>query len=488
MPTTTPSRLREALGDSPGDARPTPAQAARAAMARVLRERAALVQDLDGEIARLVDAALARITAQLTAAPSDYQLWVLPRLMEGINRVLDDLAASSATKAADGLRQAWELGTKAVDAPIAAEAAAVAAAPAAPAAPVAPAVVLPTGGTAAAGLGTPDLRQLRAMQNFSTGLIKGATTDTVNAINRQLGQVVLGAQAPFDAIRTVSQLLPDRTSAQVRGIVNSNLATAFNSAAFERLRQQAARDPALKKQWRRSGKLHSRANHDAADGQVQPIDQPFVLVDGHKPGKFVSLMFPGDPKAPIGETIHCGCVALAWKATWKMRTPAAQPKPAAPAPKKKPAVKKVAKPVTSQDRILAAFPRGADGSTATWRDVTGQRLQVDAALFPADVGDKRLTKAGQDLYSYHAVQTLKRPSEIWQQERVDAGAGTLIRERLYLKRFSGAGQQWVGQARFRLQGDTWVPVQAYQAQAAGATADAEMTAARAGARVYPARN
>lgn len=486
--------LREAAGDPPIDPpSPTPAQAARTAMARVLRERAALVQDLDGQIARLVDAALARITALLSGAPTDYQLWVLPRLMEGINRVMDELAASSAVKAADGLRQAWEMGTRVVDAPVAAEATAAAAAGAPGGATGgAPGAAFP-GITSSIGLGTPDLRQLRAMQSFSTGLIKGATTDTVNVINRQLGQVVLGAAAPYDAIRAVSTLLPDRTSSQVRGIVNSNLATAFNTAAFERLRQQAARDPGIRKQWRRSGKLHSRENHDAADGQVQDIDQPFVLVDGHKPGKFVTLMYPADPKAPIGETINCGCVALAWKATWKMRMPAARPRAAdAPAAKPKPAAKRTPKPkpaVTTQDRILAAFPSagGAAGDTRTWRDVTGQRLVIDQRLVPAEIGDARLTKAGQDLFSYTAVQAIKRPTEVWQQERVDTASSQLIQERLLLKRFTAAGQQWVGHATFRRQGDVWVPTGPYRAQAAGASVDAEMTAARAGARVYPAR-
>ena len=466
-----PARLPEASGDDAQDPRAAAAQAARAALAKVLRERMALVQDLDGEIARLVDAALARITAQLSAAPTDYQQWVLPRLMEGVNRILDELAASSAAKSADGLRQAWDAGTRLVDAPVAAEAAAA-----------------PTLTTATVQLGTPDLRQLRALQSVNTALIKGATAETVNVINRQLGQVVLGVAQPFDAIQAVAKLLPDRTSSQVRGIVNSNLAAAFNTAAFNRLQEQAARDPAIRKQWRRSGKLRSRDNHDAADGQVQDVDKPFTLVDGHKPGRFVQLMYPADPSAPIGETIHCGCVALPWKATWKMRTPAAKSytpaeRAARALPVKKAPAPKVAKPVNTQDRILAAF----NPSGPTWRDVTGQQLVVDKRLFPAGIGDPRLTKAGQDLYSYNAVQTLKRPSEVWQQERVDVASGTLIRERLLLKRFSAAGQQWVGQARFRLDGTTWVPTGAYQAQAAGATADAEMTAARAGARVYPAR-
>lgn len=469
--------VREAADDQPPR---DSAAAARAAMAQVLRQRADLARDLDGEIGRLVEQALARLAAELAAAPSDYRAWVLPRLVEAAQRILDELAAAAAAQAAAGLRRAAELGAAVVDAPIAAESATLAVTPITPAAPAAVATAAPS-----VGLGVPQLQQLRAMQHFTTGLIKGATDATVNQINRQLGQVVLGAAAPFDAIRAVSALLPERTRAQVRGIVNTNLATAFNSAAFERLRQQAARDPAIKKQWRRSGKLRSRDNHDAADGQVQDVDKPFVLVDGHKPGRFVELMYPADPAAPVGEVIHCGCVALPWKATWKMRQPAASPRPATPKPPpKKPAAKK-AKPVSStQTRILDAFaPAGG-----TWPDVTGGKLVIDQRLAPAGIGDARLTRpGGVDLYSYNAVQTVKRPTEVWEQQRVDATSGGLIRERLFIKRFEAAGQQWVGQARFAWDGQAWQPLGPYQATAAGADAGPEMTALRAGARVYPAR-
>lgn len=479
MPTPNLQRTPEArAADTPA------AKAARAALAQVLQRRAELGAQLDADIGRLVDDALARIAAQLAAAPSDYTLWVLPRMLDGVQRVMDELAATASAKAADGLRQATVLGNQLVDGPIMAEQAAAAAA-AASAGGGGPALP-PTGAALAAqptaGLGVAQAAQLRAMQNWNTALIQGATADTVKAINRALGQVVLGAAQPYDAIQQVAAQLPDRTRAQVRGIVNSNLATAFNSAADGRLAEVAARDPGLKKQWRRSGKLHSRANHDAADGQVQDVGKPFILQDGHKPGKTVELMFPGDPKAPVGETIHCGCVSLPWKATWRMRNPGAAPKPAAaPAPKAAPK-KKEPKPVSTQDRILAAF-KANDGRV---RDVTGQLLVVDERLAPAGIGDPRLTKAGQDLYSYNAVQTIRRPSEVWQTERV-AGTGDLLRERIFLKRFSAAGQQWVGRAVFRQDGAAWVPAGAYTAQAAGASADTEMTAARAGARVWPRR-
>ena len=467
-------QLLEAADDAAGKAAKA-ARAARDALAQVLRERGTLARELDGELLKLIDQALARITAQLAAAPSDYQQWVLPRLMEGIRRVLDELAASAAARANNGLRSAWELGDRLVDAPIAAaEAAAGSTLTAAP----------------AAGLGVPQLQQLRAMQQFTTGLISGATSETASAINRQLGQVMLGAATPFDAIQAVSKLLPDRTSSQVRGIVNTNLAAAFNSAAFDKLKAQAERDPALRKQWRRSGKLHSRDNHDAIDGQVQPVDKPFIVTTKKGP---VEIMFPCDPRAPIGETINCGCVSLPWKASWKMRR--AGPAPltaderkakAAAARGAKPAAPKAAPATTTQQRAVAAF--AATGGT--WRDVTGQRLVVNERLFPASISDPRLKKGGTDLASYWAVQAVKRPTEVWQTESVDTGTGEIVRQRIFLKRFEAAGQSWIGRAEFKADGDSWVPAVAYTARpidGGKAGADVAMSAARAGARVWPKR-
>lgn len=291
------------------------AKAAKAALALVLRQRVALWADLDAELGRLVDLALAQIVSQLAGAPSDYQQWVLPRLTQGVQRLADELALTAGTKAAEGLRQAWGLGERAVQAPVAAAQAAEALKPVAP-------LLVPAANPTLA-LGAPDLRQLRALQAVNTHLISGATSDLVNKVNRELGQVLLGTRTPFEAMQAVSTLLPDRTKNQVRGIVTTNLGTAFNTASFRALQAQAARDPKIRKQWRRSGKRHARWNHDLADGQVQDVNVPFELTAGNGQG-MVKLMHPGDPAAPVGEIMHCGCVALAWKASWKMRVPGAQ--------------------------------------------------------------------------------------------------------------------------------------------------------------------
>lgn len=289
----------------PSDPPRTAGQAAKAAMAQVLRERVALWANLDKELGRLIDAALAAIVAQLARAPADYQQWVLPRLAEGVQRVADALQGQLAIRGADGLRQAWQLGERAVTLPIGQAAAFEMR--------VAPLALVPS----------PDLRQLLALQAMNTHRIVGATAELVQKVNHQLGMVALGVQTPHQAMQVLQAEMPDRTAREVRGIVTTNLGTAFNTASWQALKAQAARDPAIKKQWRRSGKLHSRWNHDQADGQVQPVDEPFSLQAGNGKGT-VSLMYPADPAAPVGEVIHCGCVALPWKEGWKMRVPAAR--------------------------------------------------------------------------------------------------------------------------------------------------------------------
>lgn len=481
--------LREAQGQ-PGATDPAPSpspdKAARDALAQVLRERLAVLRTLDGELATLMEQAAARVARELAEAPSDYQQWVLPRLMENITRLADELATAAAARASDATRRVWGLGEQSVSAPLAAEAQASAAA--APGITLPPVVAQPS-----AMLGVPAARQVLAIQQFTTSLIKGATAEGVRAINRALGQVVLGAAAPFDAIKAAAAVLPDRTRSQIRGIVNTNLAIAFNSAAFGKLKEQAARDPALRKQWRRSGKVHSRENHDAADGQVQAVTDPFVLNPGDGKGELVKIMYPCEPGAPLKETMNCGCVALPWKATWKMRNPGAVAKPAAPAAPAAPAKATKApgakapaatgKTLTTQGRILAA----AAASDGIVRDPTGARLRVDATLAPAGIGDTRLTKAGQDLYSYWAVQTLRRPTEVWQNEHVDVAAGEIVPTRTYLKRFTANGAAWLGRADFVRVGDTWLATGAYRAELVANAIDLALARARNGVRVWPRR-
>lgn len=480
-----PELLREAVDPNAPPA-PTAAELraaavqARQAITQVLKDRAVLLDATDADIARLIDQALGRVLATLAAQPSDYQLWVLPRLVDSIKRIADQLATEAGQQASTAIGKAWTLGARAVDAPLAGTASAalpgaLAAQPAVP------------------GLGTASLAQLRALQVMTTSQIGGASTSTVAAINRELGQVVLGVQAPVDAQRAVGALLTDRTRSQLRAIVGLGLGQAFNTASYQRLAAQAQRDPGIKKMWRRSGKRHARWNHDAIDGTVLPVDEAFTLQPHSRKGGPVAIMYPADPAAPIGETINCGCVLIPWKSTWGMQYKGAKPYTAQeradrglgpngevlakPAPTRAP---KPAKPATTQDKALAAF--GATPTKgATLRDVTGQAVHIDSSIFDASPAPAALTAGKQDLAAYWAVQTLRRPSEVWQSERIDLTTGEVLRRREFVKRFTAAGQQWLGVATFKANGKAWVGERAYTITPAVPGA----SGLRDGVRVWP---
>ena len=101
-----------------------------------------------------------------------------------------------------------------------------------------------------------------------------------------------------------------RISAAFEGIKQTRADTIANTetaAAFNYARDKAMRKAGVThKKW-----LHSmsplikepRPTHLEADGQVQPIDEPFDIGG-------VAMMHPGDESAPADEVISCHCVAI----------------------------------------------------------------------------------------------------------------------------------------------------------------------------------
>lgn len=251
-------------------------------------QRTRLMQDTRAELLRMLNAARDRINATLAAQPSDYQQWQLPQLSREIERAIAEMnhaAAPAIGKAAD---RAWELGRDLVDDP------------------------LEAGGIRVAGIAPRlDTRQLLAMRSFMTERIKDIGLAAANRINSELGLVVIGAQTPSEAVTAVTGILGETSRARAIGIVRTELGRAYSTAAQARMEQAARFVKGLQKKWRRSGKLHPRPHHDAADGQVQDVDKPFLLKGGA-----VKLMFPRDPRAAAGETINCGCLSVPFKASW----------------------------------------------------------------------------------------------------------------------------------------------------------------------------
>lgn len=276
----------------------TPFERARAfqrARTAVLKDRAKLLAGTRDNVIRFLKAAAADIRAILAAQPSDYQLWALAALEREIAQTIGRLGDQAAAEAAAATGRAWELGQGMVDRPLAAA-------------------------RVVAVLGRLDTRQLLAMRAFMTSRLKDVALEAGKKIAAQLGLVVIGAETPSDAISSITEILGEPSRKRATTIVRTELGRVFAVAAHERLVQAAEKVPGMQKQWRRSGKLHPRVHHDVADGQVRDVAVPFDL---YPPGaqKPVQLMFPHDPKAPASEVINCGCVALPYKADWKVANP-----------------------------------------------------------------------------------------------------------------------------------------------------------------------
>jgi len=272
-------------------------RAARFQRAREERLKAGLriQRDTSGEVRRLLLAAEKDIFAILSGAPSDYRRWQLTELQRQIARALAAVDGPASDLVGGGMLRSWEAGVALIDAPLAA------------------------GGVQLSGeLMALDTRNLVAMRDFATHRIRDVSAKVANRINDQLANTMMGLQSPWEAAEKVSGLIREDGMKRANVIVRHNLGTAYSSAAQARQEQAAEVVPGLQKQWRRSGKLHSRYGHDFIDGQVRDVDKPFDLPGG------IQLMFPRDPAGPPGETINCGCTSLPFMASWPSSTPGAR--------------------------------------------------------------------------------------------------------------------------------------------------------------------
>lgn len=240
-----------------------------------------------GDVMRVLARADRKVQTVLKNAPTDWQSYHMPKLKRAIEKAMEETALE--LKAAAELHQgrAFVFGQTALDAPLGVAGFSVD-------------MLAPTINT----------RQMAAMRAFMTDRMENVAARAVLKINDQLGLVMAGAQAPTDAISSISLLLQgDRGRALT--IMRTETGRAYATATQERMAEAKPYLPALKKQWHKSGKLHGRLEHIVAHLQVREIDQAYD-VGGEK------LMYPRDPKGSAKNTINCGCESLSWMDSWEV--------------------------------------------------------------------------------------------------------------------------------------------------------------------------
>lgn len=261
-----------------------------------LRARSRLLTDTRAEILRLLKIAANQVRYTLGTQPSEIEQINLKALQREIARAMAEFSEAAGARLGTAAGAAWQLGQDLVDQSLAAGQVRIAA-------------LLPV----------LDTRQLTAMRSFMTDRIDNIGLQAQNKINTRLGLTMIGAQPMADTISAIDAVLGGESRDRAITITRTELSRAYAVAAQERAVQAATVVPGLKKQWRRSGKVHSRLNHDLMDGVVVDVDQPFKLVNAK--GEALEMMFPHDPKAPAAEVINCGCTVVPWKEDWDMKTP-----------------------------------------------------------------------------------------------------------------------------------------------------------------------
>lgn len=288
------------MGTAVNSPQTKPDRAFEAELSLRLRARARLLLAGETQILQLLAGARTQVLAQLAALPTDGRQWQLSRILGQIEDILEGATTQAGVLFEARMQDAWRQGEDLVDKPLAL-----------------------MGHSIEMLLPQLDVGILKQMRAFGALRLKDVGTEAARKIGRELGLVTIGSKLPFDAIQAVQSTLGADSPVRAATIVRTEVSRAFAVASNERLVQAAPLVPGLGKQWRRSGKIHSRWNHDLMDGQVVDADKPFKVPN---PGGGIDLMqCPHDPKAPAEQVIKCGCLSIPWMKSWQVATPGAKP-------------------------------------------------------------------------------------------------------------------------------------------------------------------
>lgn len=140
------------------------------------------------------------------------------------------------------------------------------------------------------------------MRNLPTETYAMITRIVSNGVDDGLSVPDIARQVEERLTATGSDFWPNRAVVVARTeAVGATNAGAF-SGAVRRAREEGDANP--QKEWIATHDTRTRPTHRIADGQRQPLMEPFI-VGG------VRLMFPGDPTANAPqETIQCRCSML----------------------------------------------------------------------------------------------------------------------------------------------------------------------------------
>ncbi|MCU7841913.1 MAG: hypothetical protein KZQ94_21390, partial [Candidatus Thiodiazotropha sp. (ex Troendleina suluensis)] len=192
-------------------------------------------RDTYGELITLLRQAEADIIQTLSNSPTQWETLYLTQLQQQIKSTLKEIEVRMASSIAEGANASWQAGVNLIDKPLGA------------------------GGVQISGL-MPQIStdQLTAMRFFMVDRIKDVPIQIANKISGQLGLTMMGAQSVGETVTNVQNLFKNQGRSRALTIVRTELGRAYSVASHLRMQQAVEHVPGMRKQWRRSGKVHSR--------------------------------------------------------------------------------------------------------------------------------------------------------------------------------------------------------------------------------------
>jgi uncharacterized protein with gpF-like domain len=218
-----------------------------------------------------------------TVAQTEWDMFYLPQMKNAVDAAMAEFATVYGKNLTAAQGDYWDFGQAMVDRPLAV-----------------------VGVTAA--LPAIDTAVLRAMQTYSTHLIDNLGRDAAAKVYNEIAMGLMGQKSPYEVMKAIGTNLSDKShmksiAARAEMITKQECGRILEAASQDRLAQASKVVPNLKKEWQHGGSSMPRPSHQAAHGQVRPVNEPF-LVDGEE------LMYPRDPAGSPGNTINCSCYTV----------------------------------------------------------------------------------------------------------------------------------------------------------------------------------
>jgi hypothetical protein len=156
---------------------------------------------------------------------------------------------------------------------------------------------------------------------FTFERIVMVTTEMQQAIRAQVIAGWIGQLSPFQVMQNITHITGIRNlpgfrelgttgiSAKGERIYRTELMSAQNMAAHDRMVGELTKFPDLQQVWLATGDDRTRDTHIDAHGQVVPVDG-FFMVGG------AEARYPHDPGLPIRERANCRCVSVPYREGW----------------------------------------------------------------------------------------------------------------------------------------------------------------------------